>query len=309
MITDIHAHLFHPSWYPKAFTEALVRDFIKRRQSAGQRISEGIDRQLLKLLTDDTGVATIRIMDKAGIKKRLIMIVDWGVELGEAEKSIWQIHEEILNICNQSSDRLYAFAGVDPRRKDAKDLIEWSFDKLGAIGLKLHPTGGWRLTDTETHRIVCLAAERNLPILIHLGKTVDVLNSANAHPKAFIELASQYPSIPFIAGHSGYDLWEVFLQIDNVPKNIYFDISGWQERIKGDGTNILNDLKTLNHKFPGRICFGTDSPFYSFNLVLSEINWVEKISPFIINTGLQYEVRKPNSINTPSYLSESLIFR
>ena len=309
MITDIHAHLFHPSWYPTAFTEALVRDFVKRRQRTGQRTSAGIDRQLIKMLTDDTGSSTVRIMDKAGIEKRLIMIVDWGIELGEAEKSIRQIHEDILNVCLQFRDRLFGFAGVDPRRKEARDLIEWSFDQLGARGLKLHPTGGWRLTDEETHQIVSLAAKRNLPVLIHLGKTVDVLNSENAHPKPFIELAAQYPTIPFIAGHSGYDLWEVFLQQDNVPDNIYFDISGWQERIEGDGANILKDLLKLNHKFPGRICFGTDSPFYSFNLLPSEKNWVEKIRKLWIDPKWEIERHNPDTAYMPSWLRESMIFR
>ncbi|MGO9138308.1 MAG: amidohydrolase family protein [Syntrophales bacterium] len=279
MITDIHAHLFHTSWYPRVFIDAVVKDFVAKQQRAGNRVDEaGIRRQLCKMLTDDTGATTVRIMDKVGIDKKFIMIVDWGIELGEGEKSIWQIHEEILTICDRFKDRLVAFAGVDPRRADAADLLIWAFSR-GARGLKLHPTGGWTLADHRTKQLVSLAADRKLPILVHLGKTVDVLNDANAQPEPFIELAKQFPTVPFIAGHCGFDLWEVFVLSNEIPGNVYFDISGWQERIQGDGTNIIVDLDRLHRAFPGRVCFGTDSPFYTFNLIPAEKQWTERVIP------------------------------
>ena len=276
---DIHGHLFHPRWYPAPFQEAMLRDFQQRLPPSGQRPDQpAIARQLYKMLTDDTGAATVRIMDKIGIEKRVILILDWGVELGEAENSIWDIHREILGICRQFNDRLIGFAGMDPRRSDAADLLVWAFDEMGARGLKFH-TGGWRLNDSRTYDVVGLAAERKLPVLVHLGKTVDVLSDANAQPAPFLELARRFPEIPFIAGHSGFDRWEAFLTADSVPSNVYFDISGWQERIRGDGANIIADLTRLHAAFPGRVCFGTDSPFYSFNLIMSEKQWLERIVP------------------------------
>ncbi|OPY15867.1 MAG: Amidohydrolase [Syntrophus sp. PtaB.Bin138] len=280
MITDAHAHLFHPGWYPRAFSDATVRDFVARKERDGRRVNAAaIGPQILKMLTDDRGDATVRIMDKTGIDRRLIMIVDWGIELGEAETSIREVHEDILGICNRFSDRLIGFAGVDPRRGDAAGLLTWAFDSLGARGLKLHPTGGWRLTDARTLEIVGLAADRGLPVLVHLGKTVDVLSDENARPGPFIGLARQFPDIPFVAGHSGFDLWETFVDNTDVPANIYFDISGWQERVQGNGANVLADLARLHRAFPGRVCFGTDSPFYSFNLIPSEKQWVERVVP------------------------------
>lgn len=266
------------------------------------RASTSVDRQLLRMLTDDTGSVTLRIMDKVGIDKKLIMIVDWGFELGEAEKTIWQIHKDILYICRKHDDRLLAFAGVDPRRKDAEELLIWAFDSLGAGGLKLHPTGGWRLTDDKTQQILGLAAERNLPVLVHLGKTVDILNTENARPEPFMELAKKIPSSYFIAGHSGFDLWEVFEQDKSVPDNIFFDISGWQERIVGDGSNIIADLSRLHTKFPGRVCFGTDSPFYSFNLVPSEKQWIDRVRPAFIDQWTEIDFQKPNLLVSPKIM-------
>src|SRR5687767_2575327 len=277
---DIHAHLFHPRWYPQPFQDAMLRDFEQRQQRAGRAAkAASVARQLYRMMTDDTGATTLRIMDQAGFEKRVILVLDWGVELGEAEKSIWEIHDEILGICARHSDRLIGFAGVDPRRNDAVQLLQRAFDDMGAQGLKLHPTGGWSLIDPRTLSAVAVAAEHKAPVLVHLGKTVDVLSDVNAQPGPFMELARQFPQVRFIAGHSGFDLWEVFLRANSVPPNIYFDISGWQERIRGDGKNILDDLSRLHQAFPGRVCFGTDSPFYSFNLVLSEKQWVDRVVP------------------------------
>jgi hypothetical protein len=228
-------------------------------------------------------------MDRAGIEKRVILVLDWGLELGEAPRTIRDIHREILGICGRYPDRLIGFAGVDPRREDALEIVRWACDELGARGLKLHPTGGWTLNDPRTHEIVGIAAERNLPTLVHIGKTVDVLSDANARPAPFLELAAAFPESASIAGHSGFDLWHDFvLQTKMVPPNVFFDISGWQERVRGDGQNVVDDLHTLRSAFPGRICFGTDSPFYSFNLLLAEQRWMERVEPVLRGEWVQF---------------------
>ncbi|MCF7762190.1 MAG: amidohydrolase family protein [Verrucomicrobia bacterium] len=277
---DTHAHLFHPAWYPRPFLEALVRDFAARRKSSGSsNESAALERTLLRMLTDATGEMTLRIMDRIGIEKRVVLVVDWGVEIGEAEKSLWQIHKEIFGICNRYPDRFVGFAGVDPRRRDATKLITWAFDGLGARGLKLHPTGGWRLTDSATVDVVGLAAERNLPVLVHLGRTVDVLSDANAQPQPFMDLARLFPSIPLIAGHSGFELCRSFVDSDSVPSNILFDISGWQTRMQAEGQAAFLDLEAMFGAFPGRVCFATDSPFFSYNLVASEQRWIDQLMP------------------------------
>jgi predicted TIM-barrel fold metal-dependent hydrolase len=246
------------------------------------------------MLSDDTGRAAIRIMDRVGIDRRIILIVDWGIELGEAEKSIWQVHKEILGICGDSNDRLIGFAGVDPRRKDASELVIWAFDVLGAKGLKLHPTGGWRLSDAGTDKVVSLAAIRGMPVLVHLGKTVDVLRDLNAQPEPFIQLAERFPRVPFIAGHCGFDLWHHFVEQDNLPRNVYFDLSGGQESIRGDGKNVIDDLTVLHQTFPGRVFFGTDSPFYSFNVSALEKRWFDRVVPPFSNQWATFDGAVPN---------------
>jgi predicted TIM-barrel fold metal-dependent hydrolase len=216
-------------------------------------------------------------MDKVGIDKKVISVVDWGLGLGEPASSIRKIHHEILEICSRFPDRFTCFAGVDPRRDEAPALVEWAFDEMGALGLKLHPTTGWALSDESALHIVSLAADRRLPVLVHVGKTLEVLSDFQSQPEALIQLARAFPQTSFIAGHSGFDRWRSFTEPSDLPANLCFDISGWQELDAADPQQTRNEMAELVGAFPGRVWFGTDSPFYSYNLPAAESKWLATI--------------------------------
>lgn len=278
MIRDIHAHLFHPSWYPEPFQKAVQKDIVDRLLASGRPQRDAAVAKLVpRMMADRSGDTTLRIMDKVGIDQRVLLVLDWGVELGEAELPIEQIHQEVLAVCRAHPDRFIGFAGVDPRRPNAKEIVSTAVNDLGACGLKFHPTGGWSLLDDATLEVVSVVSERGFPTLVHIGKTVDILTDENAQPDALAALARTFPGSPFIAGHAGFDLWTRFVEMEDCPPNLYFDISGWQERVEGDGQNVLDDLAKLFEVFPGRVFFGTDAPFYGFNLESAERQWYDLI--------------------------------
>lgn len=278
MIVDIHANLYHPSWYPRAFQRSLVRDFLQRQIKAGRNPDPlKLEARLQQTLEDGDGSKTIRLMDKAGFDKKIVMIMDWGLALGEAEKPIKTINEEILSVCARFPDRLLGFVGVDPRRKNAVDIVWQCINDYGAKGLKLHPTTGWKLSDNSCHQVVDIAAQCGLPILVHIGKTIDELSDEYARPCDLIELALTFPNGIFIAGHSGFDRWKEFAKSENTPQNILFEISGWQEIVNGDQACLDKHLWGLLEAFPGRVYFGTDGPFYSFNLIATERHWLDMV--------------------------------
>ncbi len=41
-----------------------------------------------------------------------------------------------------------------------------------------------------------------------------------------------------------------------------------------DRERTARDLAHLLMAFPERVCYGTDSPFYSYNLIVSEAKWL-----------------------------------
>jgi hypothetical protein len=274
MIIDGHAHLFHPRWYPARFLEAVKQDALQRARLSGRAGLLPAGERLLAMLTDATGEATVRMLDRVEIDRRVILIIDWGLELGEPERPIESIHREILGVCGSFPDRLVGFAGLDPRRPDAPGLLRRAIDDMGARGLKLHPTGGWSLADESTHALVDVAAARGLPVVVHVGKTFGALQDRHATPTALAELARAFPGAAFVAAHSGFSRWTEFASLPNLPANLYFDFSGWQERRAEEGAGFAAELARLLRAFPGRVLFGTDSPFYTFNLALAERAWL-----------------------------------
>lgn len=278
MILDAHAHLFHPAWYPARFTEYLMQDFARSMQSrTGRLCSPAQAAGAIRCMIDRTGELTLRVMDQAGIDRRVILVVDWGLELGEAELSLAAIHKEILGVCARSNGRLIGFAGVDPTRGGAADIVRRAFDDFEARGLKLHPTGSWTLDDDRTHEVVSIAADRRLPVLVHIGRTMTILKDENAQPDALCRLARAFPHAAFIAGHCGFERFEMFLNEIDAPPNIYFDISGWQDMVRTRNCALAQELPRILRAFPNRVCYGTDSPFFSCNLASREKWWLDTV--------------------------------
>ncbi|MCK5186296.1 MAG: amidohydrolase, partial [Deltaproteobacteria bacterium] len=82
-------------------------------------------------------------MDEAGIDKSVIFPVDFGVALGDPEVPIEEVNKKYSELARKHPDRLVAFAGVDPRRKDAPDLFKRCINEWGMQGCKLHPCAGF----------------------------------------------------------------------------------------------------------------------------------------------------------------------
>lgn len=273
-ITDVHAHLYYPDWYPQPFQKQLAIDYLRRRRKPIAEEPVGRELNALnRVLSDKDGSICLRVMDKVGIEKRALHVIDWGVELGEPACTVWEINEAVLGICRRHEDRLIGFAGIDPRRPNAVSLVTWAFDKLGAAGLKLHPTSrGWTLEDDRVAALVDLAGQRKLPVMVHIGGTVSVLCDDHCQPSALLRLAARFRSVDFIAGHSGFSNWRAFAS--DSPPNLWFDISAWQERLPSDGEGLKAEVQELLARFPNRVFFGTDSPFYGFNMAFSESKWI-----------------------------------
>lgn len=281
MTIDAHAHLYDPSWYPAKFSQRLELDYRLRKEAAlSTSSSVGPNLNILKFMTDSSGEKTLKIMDRIGLEKRVILILDFGLALGEAIKTIRQIHHDILSICQRFRDRLIGFAGVDPRRLDAVTLLQWAFDTMDAKGLKLHPTSEWSLLDDCTMKVVEVASQRHRPILVHVGRTIRDLSERHSQPAALIALAAEFPNATFIAGHSGFESWKQFKQAGEPPANIYFDISGWQEILAADSTSFQSNFEELTTAFPGRVLFGSDSPFFTYNLPALEQRWLGAVQNY-----------------------------
>ena len=273
-IIDIHAHLYYPDWYPYPFQNQLAINSLRSRKKQFDMAAAARELETLsKVLSDRDGSKCLRVMDQVGIEKRLLHVIDWGLQLGEPTCTIEDVHEAVLGVCRRHPDRLIGFAGVDPRRADAVPLLTWAVDQLGAAGLKLHPTSReWTLYDDCVAALLEVVSKRKLPVMVHTGKTVDVLSDVNCQPAALVQLATRFPSVDFIAGHSAFSNWRSFGP--SPPPNLWFDISAWQDQLSIDADALKADVQELLNAFPHRVFFATDSPFYGYNVTVFEARWI-----------------------------------
>ena len=126
------------------------------------------------------------------------------------------------------------------------------------VGIKLHPVlGQWDILCAAATRLMEeVVAPSGLPVLSHVGN-----ESPNAPVARFLQFASQFPQVRFVAAHLGVGVMGL----------ADASIDAWRERPL---QNVWFDMATLRAFHTGaveavvegvgadRVCFGTDAPLY-----------------------------------------------
>lgn len=160
-------------------------------------------------------------LDAAGIDKAVLSAEDVTTRAGGVIVS----NEEVKKLVDLYPDRLIGFAGVDPKRKDALEVLEKAFTELHMKGLKLSPAMQYFMPDDPCLKPVyelCLKYDK--PILFEAGMTwVKNSPSKYSNPLNFEEIAIEYPDLRMCLGHFGWP-WtrETAMLILKYP-NLYAD--------------------------------------------------------------------------------------
>jgi predicted TIM-barrel fold metal-dependent hydrolase len=155
-------------------------------------------------------------------------------------------NDMVIAAAAESAGLLIPFCRVNPRKEDAVAEAERALE-AGARGIKLHPRAEEFLLDhPAVHRLVAIAHERSLPVLIHAGRGIPALG---LHA---VELAGEFPNARLILAHAGIcDLSWIWRAAPEHP-NLLFDTAWWMPA----------DLFTLYSLVPpGQILFASDAPY------------------------------------------------
>ena len=107
-------------------------------------------------------------MDAAGIDKAVLSAEDVTTRAGGVIVS----NEEVKKLVDMYPDRLIGFAGVDPRREDAAEVLEKAFTELEMKGLKLSPAMQYFMPgDPLMKPLYEICLKYNKPILFEAGMT------------------------------------------------------------------------------------------------------------------------------------------
>jgi predicted TIM-barrel fold metal-dependent hydrolase len=240
-------------------------------------IENKLNHLLKAFLNDIDSKQMINQMDLAGIQKSVLLIIDGGIGMGEAEFSIEEIFEFHHRILNAHPDRFIVFAGMDPRRgKKGLDLFSKSISNYNFKGLKLYPPMGYKMDDSRLYDYYELCSEKSLPVLIHTGHSLPMLQNSLADPMNILPVTKRFTNVNFVLAHAGYALKnENVRRIAEAP-NVYFDIAGFQNSFKTVDRNMLDTLGIIFQKeFNMKVIFGSDWPL--FNIMSPTSAFVELI--------------------------------
>lgn len=262
MVIDFHAHVFAKGWVPKRFFEGIADLAANSMQKRGM---DACAADIAKMMANDdgdpNGDALIKEMDAAGIDKTVILPIDYGLGLGEPEISIEGLNHKYRDMAERHDGRLIWYAGIDPRREKASELLKQLIDE-GAQGLKLQQACGFYPTDKDTYRLMQILSDHDLPVLFHCSHMIPPFKSKYCEPRYIDELSIDFPKLKIIAGHLGTALaYREWIPILKTRNNVFGDISLWQEQAKRDFGQFCRSVRDLiDHVGHDKVLFGSDTP-------------------------------------------------
>ncbi|MGQ9460396.1 MAG: amidohydrolase family protein [Candidatus Bathyarchaeaceae archaeon] len=265
MIVDFHYHVVDRKWYHENWWNGIAQGAVPIAKSLGiemkpEEIKEEI---MIPQYSDPTGEKLLSNMDEAGVDTTVILPLDLGIEIGEPSVSYQEQNKIYADLQKKHPKKIVAFAGVDPRRPDAKDLIRRAIKEWGCKGLKLHPGSGYYPDDRDTYQLIDGIADLKVPILFHSGQLVNPLRSKYCDPIYLDDLLLDFPELTFIAAHLGYGWRESLFRMGETKTNLMADISGWQPTAIRNPNEFCHILRRALDSFGSeRILFGTDGPYY-----------------------------------------------
>jgi predicted TIM-barrel fold metal-dependent hydrolase len=193
--------------------------------------------------------------DPDGFKQTADELID-GLRFAHARGAfVFPMHEPdgyppandfVIAAANETDGLLVPFCRINPHTDDAVAEAERCL-AAGARGIKFHPRAEQFTLDHPTVRkLVALADERRLPVLIHAGRGIPALG---LHA---VQLAEEFPEARLILAHAGIcDLSWIWRAAPEVP-NLLFDTAWWMPA----------DLASLYSLVPpGQIVFASDAPY------------------------------------------------
>jgi uncharacterized protein len=182
-----------------------------------------------------------RIFDRFGISRAFMFCMDEH----DRQPGFRAPNNRTLEFGERSGGRFIPFVRLDLAEEPIAEA-ERCLD-LGARGIKLHPRAQrFLLNDERLAPIFALAAERNVPILIHGGRGLPPISEHLAR------LVDKYPAAQLIIAHAGIaDLAGLAGRFGG-QAGVFFDTSVWSPV----------DLLSFYHQVsPEQVLYASDYPY------------------------------------------------
>jgi predicted TIM-barrel fold metal-dependent hydrolase len=277
MIIDVHYHL-HP--LPVEYKDLLgnLGEQSRCAKAAGINIDdETLARRAAERYGDETGEKLIKWMNEAGIDLTCVNTVDNVDNEGMTEEIIQAINKRIADIANKYPDRLMAFAGIDPRRKNALNMLKQCFEEFGMKGLKYHCDSGYDPNSPESIKLLKLLEKKGGILLTHTGPLGPPAQCKYTEPILLSETSNKLPNLKIIGAHMGSPpKWREWAALAAFYPNLYGDMAMWQAYAFGKYELFCRELRDLiDYAGLEKVMFGSDGPVY--DIVIPTKDYIQLI--------------------------------
>jgi uncharacterized protein len=154
-------------------------------------------------------------------------------------------NDRTLAYANRSGGRLIPFVRLDLAEHPIEEAVRCL--DLGARGIKLHPRAQrFLLNDERLAPVFALAAERQVPILIHGGRGLPPI------ARELAALVDRYPGTELIIAHGGIADLPALAEQFAGKAGVFFDTSVWSP------IDLLSVFRVFS---PEQIVYASDFPY------------------------------------------------
>ena len=274
MIVDVHYHLIPIDLTPEMVKDG-ISDLLRIAKIMGiEPNEEELVQKASKLYGDKEGKNLLKNRYKAGIDFTIVCHVDNAKGILNVDETKL-FNKAISDIANKYPNQLMAFAGVDPRRPEALDLLKQCFEEFGMKGLKYHPDDGYDPSGPESYLLLEYLEKKNGILLTHTGPLTGK-RSKYSDPLLLSDILVDFPNLKIIAAHMGQINWRPWAALAAHHPNLYGDLAMWGPYAFGKFNLFCRELRDIiDYVGVEQVLFGSDSPI--FDIVLPVEDLIEKL--------------------------------
>jgi predicted TIM-barrel fold metal-dependent hydrolase len=258
VIIDLHTHLLDYGHWPDEWWDYVAQDWASKQPG---RQPEQIRDKIEEGLVDSDGSRMVSHMDSAGVDKAVILPIDWGPDF-HSQCSLQDMVDHAVACSRRYPNRLIPFAGIDPRRPGAANLLSAWLKSGDFRGLKLYPNCGFYPDDDCVLPICEVCLMHDVPVLFHTGHPLPLLDSKYSQPEHFRRVVETFPRLKVIFGHAGapHD-WQAMLELVEVSQEAVLELSVclWHDSDQLQELRLARRIADARDRLGiERIVFGTD---------------------------------------------------
>ncbi len=206
--------------------------------------------------TDGTVTGLLASMDRGGIERSVIC------NIATNPRQMAKVNDFAMETA-RNHPRLIPLGSLHPAAP--LDELEREIARLAAAGIpgiKIHPDYvGVQLDDPAFGVIFSLAASQGLFVITHAGFDPVSPNRVFCTPDMILRVLENYPTLRFVAAHTGGFAREDEVLEKLCGKDVYLDTSLAAVRAKRDPARGERCAEILRRHRPDRLLFATDTPW------------------------------------------------